>query len=182
MGRLSLSGAANDPQAALNTAQGVQNFTASSVLPSVNGNSSSFMASQIGLLQSLAPNCVIQCSQNGQTGYSPDDYGVPLNYAYNFTIDQRLPWNMLLDVGYVGNHAEHLSDNGMDGTNSGGYDNQNKTPLGAYFKADPITGVVACNPEKLAAPCSPKNNCVATTSPMAVPTQLVARMGQTPTA
>lgn len=146
--------AANGPQAALNTAQGVQNFSASSVLPS----NSSFLLSQIGQLKSVAPNCQVQCAQSGQSGYSPNDYGIPLTYSYNFTIDQRLPWNMLLDVAYVGNNALHLADNGMDGTAPGNYDNQNKTPLGAYFKPDPFTGVTACNPENLRATCSSGNN------------------------
>jgi hypothetical protein len=146
--------AANGPQAALNTAQGVQNFAASNF----TATNTSFLVSQIGQLKSLVPYCYSECSQNAQTGYSPNDYGLPLTYSYNFTIDQKLPWKMLLDVAYVGNRATHLSDNGQDGTSSGNYDNQNKTPLGAYFAADPSTGVVACNPEKLNAVCSAANN------------------------
>jgi hypothetical protein len=156
--------AANAPQSALNTAQGVQNFSASSVLPS----NKSFLLSQIGQLTSLAPNCQIQCSQNGQTGYSPNDYGVPLTYSYNFTIDQRVPWGMTLDIGYVGNHSQHMSDNGQDGTSPGGYDNQNKTPLHAYGQQvggqwvgnvnpsllSPGYGKTICNPENLNATCS----------------------------
>jgi hypothetical protein len=145
---------ANGPQAALTTAQGAQSFSASADLP---GNTS-FLASQIGLLNNLIPYCTSQCSNNGQSGFSPSNYGIPLVYSWNFTIDQRLPWKMLLDVGYVGNHAMHLADNGQDGTSSGGYDNQNKTPLGAYFAPDPVTGVTACNPENLSATCSPANN------------------------
>ncbi len=146
--------AANGPQAALNTAQGVQNFAASSVLPT----NSSFLLSQIGQLGALAPNCQVECAQNAQSGYSPNDYGLPLNYAYNFTIDQQIPWHMLLDIGYVGNHAMHMSDNGQDQGNVSNYDNQNKAPVGAYFKPDPITGITACNPENLHATCSPNNN------------------------
>jgi hypothetical protein len=151
--------AANGPQAALNTAQGVKNFGASSY----TAQNSTFLLSQIGQLQSLAPNCQVQCAQTGQTGYDPNDYGLPLNYAYNFTIDQQLPWKMLLDVGYVGNRATHLSDNGQDGVSSGGYANQNKTPLYAYGKLvggqwvgnlDTFTNKVICNPENLNATCS----------------------------
>ena len=151
--------AANGPQAALNTAQGVKNFSASTYTAA----NSTFMLSQIAQLQSLVPNCQVQCAQTAQTGYDPNDYGLPLNYAYNFTIDQQLPWKFTLDVGYVGNRATHLSDNGMDGVSSGGYANQNKTPLYAYGKlvggqwvgnADPINGKVVCNPENLAAACN----------------------------
>lgn len=152
------NGANNGSGNALTTAQGVQTFTASSSLPPVGNKAASFMISQINLLKAYAPNCQVQCAQGVAGGYSPADYGLPLNYAYNFTIDQRIPWGMLFEIGYVGNHAMHMSDNGQDGTSTTAYDNQNKTPVGAYFNPDPVTGVTACNPEKLNAPCSPKNS------------------------
>jgi hypothetical protein len=155
--------AANGPQNALQTAQGVQNFSASSsVLSNLSGGT--MMLSQIGQLASLVPKCQVQCSQNGQTGYDPNDHGIPLTYSYNFTIDQRLPWSMLLDVAYVGNHAMHMADNGQDGVATGNYANQNKAPLHAYGQlvggqwvgnADSFAGnKVVCNPENLAAPCA----------------------------
>ena len=43
-----------------------------------------------------------------QTGFDPGDYGQPLTYAYNFTIDQRLKWNTVLDVAYVGSSTSQL--------------------------------------------------------------------------
>ncbi len=153
--------AANGPQAALNTAQGVQNFSASTVTSTLAN--STFLLSQIGQLAALAPKCQVQCAQNGQTGYDPNDHGIPLTYSYNFTIDQRLPWSMLLDVAYVGNHAMHMADNGQDGVATGNYANQNKTPLYAYGqlvggqwqgKVDPFTQKTICNPENLNANCS----------------------------
>src|ERR1039457_3941193 len=110
----------------------------------------------------------LQCAQNGQTGYDPNDYAIPLNYSYNFTIDQRLPWNMMLDVAYVGNRTIHMSDNGQDGVATGNYSNQNKTPLYAYGKLvggiwvgnkdqsnlSAGYGKTICNPENLNATCS----------------------------
>ena len=150
---------ANTPQAALNTAQGVNNFNASSLLPP----NSTFLASQISQLKTLAPICVTQCSSTGQSGYDPNDHYVPLTYSYNFTVDQRLPWNMLLDLGYVGNRALHLADNGQDGTSTGGYDNVNKVPYHGFGQlvngqwvgnVDPITKQTICNPENLGANCS----------------------------
>jgi hypothetical protein len=157
---------ANTPQGALNTAQGVQNFSASNVTGTVSN--STFLVSQIGQLATLAPKCQIQCSQNGQTGYDPSDHGIPLVYSYNFTIDQRLPWSMLLDVAYVGNQAHRMSDTGQDGAATGNFSNQNRTPEYAYGqlvggiwtgKADPLIGSggygkVICNPENLGANCS----------------------------
>ncbi len=162
--------ATNAPQGALTTAQQLLTFNASSVLQ--QSANSTFLASQIGELKPFAPNCQVQCVQaNGQSGFDPHDYGVPLTYSYNFTVDQRLPWNMLLDVGYVGNRTTHIQDtfggNG-DGSGPGGYDNQNKTPLGAYGKTvgvgvgsmyvpnpigDPFTHRLMCNPEQFTANC-----------------------------
>jgi hypothetical protein len=154
--------AANGPQAALNTAQGVQNFSASSSVINTLSNST-ILASQIGQLAALVPVCQRECPSNGQTGYDPSDYGIPLTYSYNFTIDQRLPWNMLFDIGYVGNKAEHLSDNGQDGVATGNFANQNKVPIGGYGhlvsgqwvgNVDSFTKKTICNPENLNANCS----------------------------
>jgi hypothetical protein len=154
--------AANGPQAALNTAQGVQNASASTVTSNVVANST-FLLSQIGQLAPLFPKCQVQCAQNAQAGYDPNDHGIPLTYSYNFTIDQKIPWNMLLDVAYVGNHAMHLADNGQDGVATGNYANQNKTPLYAYGQLvggqwvgnlDTFSQKTICNPENLGATCS----------------------------
>ena len=109
----------------------------------------------------------MQCVSTGQAGYDPNDHGIPLTYSYNFTIDQQLPWHMLLDVGYVGNRALHLADNGQDGTATGNFANQNKTPLHAYGQlnngqwvgnVDPFTQKTICNPENLNANCSLGSN------------------------
>jgi len=154
--------AANTPQAALNTAQGVQNFSASGSVTNSLSNST-FLASQIGQFAALVPKCQVQCAQNSQSGYDPKDYGVPLTYSWNFTYDQQLPWKMLLDVAYVGNHASRLSDNGQDGVSTGNIANQNKVPLHGFGQLvngtwqgnkDPFTQKTICNPENLNATCS----------------------------
>ena len=162
--------ATNAPQNALSTAQQLLTFNANSAITSVaNAN---FLASQIGELKPFAPNCQVQCVQpSGQSGFDPHDYGIPRTYSYNFTIDQRLPWNMLLDVGYIGNRTNRIQDtfggNG-DGSGPGGYDNVNKTPFAAYGQTagvgvgsaytpnplgDQFTHRLVCNPENLSAGC-----------------------------
>ena len=163
--------ATNAPQGALSTAQQLLTFNAGSAVLSPAPNSV-FLASQIGQLKPFAPNCQVQCVQpSGQSGFDPHDYGVPLTYSYNFTIDQRLPWSMLLDIGYVGNRTTNIQDtfggNG-DGSGPGGYDNQNKTPLYAYGQTngigtgsqyvpnplgDTFTHRLVCNAENLNANC-----------------------------
>ena len=95
--------------------------------------------------------CLSKCVNGGQAGFDPGDYGQPLTYAYNLTIDQRIKWNTVLDIAYVGSSTSQLSDDseGIEGSNFAALADQNKTPTGAFFKPDPITGVLSTNPENL---------------------------------
>jgi hypothetical protein len=132
----------NDVQASLQTAQHVLGYN----LPGQH----SVLLKQIGQLAYVT--CTSQCKSGSQTGFDPTDYGQPLTYAYNLTIDQRLKWNSVLDLAYVGSSTSQLSDNseGIEGSNFSALADQNKTPLGAFFKPDPVTGVQSTNPENLA--------------------------------
>ncbi len=137
------SGQYNDYASALTTAQAVVNYS----LP----GQKSVLLSQISQLAAPAcmkPPCGITGGQNGLDG---SDYGVPITYAWNFTIDQRLKWNTLLDVAYVGSTSSQILDNGetLEGSDFTALADQNKTPIGAFFKPDPRTGVTSTNPENL---------------------------------
>jgi hypothetical protein len=131
----------NDVSAPLVTAQHVLGYN----LPGAK----TIMLSQLGQLAYVP--CTTQCGSGAQTGFDPGDFGQPLTFAYNLTIDQRLKWNTLLDVAYVGSSTSQLSDNseGIEGSNFSAVADQNKTPVGAYFKPDPKTGVISTNPENL---------------------------------
>ena len=131
----------NDVSGPLVTAQHVLSYN----LP----GSKTVQLSQLGQL--AYKTCTVQCSSGSQTGFDPSDYGQPLTYAYNLTIDQRLKWNILLDVAYVGSKTSQLSDNseGIEGSNFAALADKNKTPLGAFFKPDPVTGITSTNPENL---------------------------------
>jgi hypothetical protein len=95
--------------------------------------------------------CTQFCGSGAQWGLDPSDYGQPLTFSYNFTIDQRLPWNSQLDVAYVGNKTSQLPNAAEDieGSTFSELANQNKTPIGAFFAPDPKTGVLSTNPEDL---------------------------------
>jgi hypothetical protein len=131
----------NDVSAPLVTAQHVLGYN----FP----GSKTIMLSQLGNLAYVP--CTQKCGSGAQSGFDPGDYGQPLTYAYNLTIDQRLKWNTLLDVAYVGSNTSQLSDNseGIEGSNYAAIADQNKTPIGAFFKPDPVTGVLSTNPENL---------------------------------
>ena len=94
------------------------------------------------------PPCGVQ---GGQTGLDASDYGQPMTQAYNFTIDQRLPWSSQLEVAYVGSSTSQLVDGGEDVSASSFTEltNMNKTPIGALFSADPVTGKLSTNPQNV---------------------------------
>jgi hypothetical protein len=69
------------------------------------------------------------------------DGRTPYTESYNFTVSQALPWRSILEIEYTGSRSRDLLVTG-NGTNTPYLGNLNKTPLGAYFLPDPITGVV----------------------------------------
>jgi hypothetical protein len=137
------AGQYNDYAGALTTAQHVISYS----LP----GQKSVQLNQIASLAApvcTTPPCGVTGSQNG---LDASDYGVPITYAWNFTIDHHFKWNTLLDVAYVGSTSSQILDNGetIEGSGFGDLANQNKTPIGAYFLPDPKTGVTSNNPENL---------------------------------
>jgi hypothetical protein len=148
------AGQYNDYAAALTTAQNVTNYS----LP----GQETVQLSQIASLKPatcVSPVIPTKATPNGgcgitgsQNGLDASDYGVPITYAWNLTIDHRFKWNTLLDVAYVGNTSSQILDNGetIQGSGFAELANQNKVPIGALFLPDPITGITSTNPENVA--------------------------------
>jgi hypothetical protein len=61
---------------------------------------------------------------NGNT-IALDDRKQPLTYSWSATLNQRLPWSMNLEIGYVGNSQKDLRNEGVA--------NFNPVPLGAMI-------------------------------------------------
>jgi hypothetical protein len=129
----------NDPTSALSTAQSILSYG----LP----GQKSVLISQI----SPALNSGGSSVNGGVNAMDPTDYGIPRTRSYNFTISQQAPWNSLLEVAYVGSSSDKIFMGGetISGSGFSSFTDQNKVPLGAFFKADPATGIVSPNPEKL---------------------------------
>lgn len=132
----------NDYAGPLATSQGVRTYNS-------NG-SQAITLKEIGALGSNSaalgalPSSVYATSQT--------DNKVGVTYAYNLTISQRLPYQMLLEAAYVGNNTQNILMGGQSngsGVGGSGFINQNKIPLGGLFKPDPVTGA--------AAPADPEN-------------------------
>ena len=54
-----------------------------------------------------------------------DDTKMPLSYTWSLTLNQKLPWSMNVELGYVGNKNEQLINNGIA--------DYNAVPLGAML-------------------------------------------------
>ncbi len=131
----------NDYDAALTTALGVAQYG----LP----GGKNVLLSEISSLKPPAPGGI-----SGTVNAVPyNDYDVPVTYAWNMTVSQQLPWHSLLEVAYVGNNADQLFMGGetISGSGYASFTDQNKTPLGAFFLPDPVTGIVAPSVENISA-------------------------------
>ena len=97
------------------------------------------------------PQARVPGTYGSYTGASPTDYGIPLTYSWNLTIDQQLPWNSLLDVSYVGSSSSQMDNDGESSNGSAfpALADQNKTPIGALFLPDPQTNLTSNNPENV---------------------------------
>lgn len=91
--------------------------------------------SQIGNIIAAGGNGLGGAINTDQMG----DNRTPYTRSYNLIVSQRLPWHSFMEVQYVGNISRDMLITG-NGANS--LANINKIPLGAFFKADPVTGVI----------------------------------------
>jgi hypothetical protein len=69
------------------------------------------------------------------------DSRTPHTYTFNFTVSQRVPWNSVAEFQYSGNRSKDMMLSGNLNVN-----NFNRTPFGAYFQPDPLTGQNPCAP------------------------------------
>ena len=142
----------NDYTGALSTAQSILSY-------STPGNTN-IMLNQIssGAPQIVVPklNGQTTCCVGGGNALNPTDNKVPLTTEWNLTISQQLGWNTLFEVAYVGSDSQNavMGGEGISGSGFGDYTNQNKIPLGAFFKPDPVTLMVATNPENVGTTCA----------------------------
>jgi hypothetical protein len=129
----------NDYTGALTTAQSILGYG----LP----GQTNVLLSQIGSIPAPKPGGI----NGGVNTVGASDYGIPVTYTYNFTVSQQIPWNSLVEVAYVGSRSEQLLMGGESISGSGftEFIDQNKVPLGAFYSADPVTGVKSPNPENL---------------------------------
>jgi hypothetical protein len=82
-----------------------------------------------------------------QAPINPSDFSVdvlsdhdtvrPVYYTYNGTISQRLKWNSLLEVAYVGSNSQNLSTFSSSGGNYNEASDLNVIPQGYMFQNDP---------------------------------------------
>ncbi len=141
----------NDYQGTLETSQNLLTYN----LP----HGSNVLLSQIGNLPAPVSGLSTPGAINGSIyATDPNDYNVDYTYAYNFTISHELPWRSLFEIAYVGSKSGDLLMGGQNGigninTAPGSIIDRNKMPLGALFQPDPVTGLVAADPENPSKTC-----------------------------
>ncbi len=96
--------------------------------------------SQVYTQQSVATQGSGFVPDSSVEGFSPNDNEQPQTYTYNLALDQRLPKNTFLEIAFVGNHSDHLLNDGS--TQPVKLDNINALPLGALYGPQPGTGTV----------------------------------------
>ncbi|WP_353071742.1 TonB-dependent receptor [Tunturiibacter gelidoferens] len=133
----------NDYAGPLQTSLGVKTYNSS--------NNQAITLKEIAALGSNSASLGSLPSSVYATDQADDKVGV--TYAYNLTISQRIPRNMLLEVAYVGNQTQNILMGGQSGGSGVGgtsFVNENKVPVGGLFKPDPVTGAPApVDPENL---------------------------------
>ena len=86
----------------------------------------------------------------------------PIYYQFNVTVDERLKWNSLLEVAYVGNESVNLPTYNVQSSGYNGSSDLNVLPLGAFFQASfdlgqlPAT-LTATGCADLSGPCPPRS-------------------------
>ena len=123
-----------------------------SLQPRTGSSGSTVLFSETGQLPK--PTLAFSAPSSGP-GFilNPNDYDVPWVHTWNLTVDQRAPWNSLVEVAYEGNTGGALFFGGQVGgggnLGGGGLIDVNKVPLGAFFAPDPFTGSIATDPENV---------------------------------
>ncbi len=123
----------NDSDGPLTTTLGIQTFQTSN--QSCTYDQIAAQGASGG--KTLAPGT--GCATAGQPfdiyAFDKKDDEQPLNYSYQFSVDQAMPGNANFELSYVGNQSHNTFT-------QGNLSNQNYIPLGGLFQPDPLTGVV----------------------------------------
>lgn len=122
----------NDGSVGLDGPLGIQTFSTSCHLTSWADISSA------GCLPATQNGALPASNQNlGQSAMAYNDNRVPYTEDWDFIVDQRGPINSMFEFEYTGNRSR----NELISTD---LSNPNVTPLGSFFKPDPLTGLTYC--------------------------------------
>lgn len=147
----------NDYQGTLETSQSLLTYN----LP----GGKNVLLSEIGNLPAPISGLATPGAINGSIyATDPNDYNVPVTYSYNLTISRELPWRSLFEIAYVGSTSDDILLGGQNGsgnitTATGSIIDRNVMPLGALFLPDPVTGLVAADPQNPGKTCNASGVC-----------------------
>jgi hypothetical protein len=138
----------NDSSAAMNGPLGSYNFGTPSGFYGYHVNGGTVFTDQAHT-QTMTFKVPTGLNQNGSSPAvdKKGDNEVPYANTYSFGIAQALPGHTVMEASYVGSMSRNQL---LNGTSNLG--DPNPVPLGAYFKPDPVTGVLASNPGNISQP------------------------------
>ncbi len=83
------------------------------------------------------------CDASGTTAcpsfaaLDPTDDQQPLTMTYSLTVSQRMPWQSVFEIAYVGNQSHHVLTDAVSPTTKADIQNVNAIPIGGMFRPDP---------------------------------------------
>ncbi len=118
----------NDVTAGISTVEGERSASVNNILLSSVASQAPTATAPGGFVQSTSASALL----------AGDDQA-PQVWTYNFAVDQKTVFNSLFEIAYVGNHSEHILNDGSG--NPVTLNNINALRPGALFGPNPISGV-----------------------------------------
>ena len=119
----------NDVTPGISTVEGQRTATVNNILLSSVNSLSAAATKPGGFTQSTSASALL----------AGDDQA-PQVWTYNFAVDQKTIFNSLFEIAYIGNHTEHLLNDGS--SNNVALNNINAIQPGGLFGPNPLTGAV----------------------------------------
>ncbi len=119
----------NDVTPGISTVEGQRTATVNNILLSSVNSQSATATAPGGFTQSTSASALL----------AGDDQ-VPQTWTYNLAVDQKTIFNSLFEIAYIGNHTEHLLNDGS--SNPVELNNINAIQPGGLFRPNPLTGAV----------------------------------------
>lgn len=137
-----------DVDNALAPPENVQNISTPPTAPSVwwtaqKGNTGPGGFAQLATFAPATSSswCALNSTCSNVSALEMGSNSTPYTENWDLMVDRQLPWNMTLEVQYIGNHTDNVPLTNNSTANETSISNVNKIPIGSFYQTDPLTGV-----------------------------------------